>query len=748
MSRHAPGDPPGSSDRGFPASFVEGSSDPVISVDDRGTVVYANSAVEPVLGYAPGALPGRRLASMLPDETAGKRSGSLRARLGDPERLVDGGDVTVPLVAADGDVRAFSVRFHDHEVGGERVYTGTFRKRTGDDDTFRKRTGDDGRRTFRSLVEQAAHAIYVTDADGTIEYVNPAFTEHTGYEAEEAIGETPTILNSGEMPDDYFASLWETLRSGEVWEEEIVDRRKDGEPYHAHQTIAPVRDDAGTVSRFVAIQTDITERKTAVGQLKRYRDIVEQLDDPVLLQNLDGEFELLNEAVSEFAGVAREELYGNDESGFIDPETAATIDERREDVIETEETAEYEVSPTFERSGREVTFSTRRYPYYDGDGELSGTFAIRRDVTDIRAHERELEQFEHAIDGATDLIAAVDRDGQFLFANRQYRAYHGIDTTEVNGLTIGDVVDGEQYQEVKRHVDRALRGRSIEYRTSRTHPDRGTRRFDVRYYPLGDADGSGEAGGVVGVLRDVTESENRSRQLRVVDRVLQHNLRNAITVIRGQAERLLVRDGGPTVGTDAADIAGSGTGDLTEAASYIVSRADELLTTSEKAHHITEVLSDPPDRGPVDLGRTVDRLVTAFAAEFPDATVAASTPAPGEAVVSATAWIDRAVEELVHNAIVHHDRDRPSVEIAVEASAETVVIEVTDDGPGLNEMNRDVLETGRAVDALYHGSGLGLWLVYWVLQQSGGSATVADVEPRGTVVTVTLSRHDGRAVEP
>ncbi|WP_066417612.1 PAS domain S-box protein [Halorubrum aethiopicum] len=735
MSRDPVDEPPNPPDDGFLASFVEGSADPVISLDAEGTVVYANPAVESTLGYAPEDLVGRRLSSLIPATVVEKRARSLRARLERPERLVGQGDVTVPLAAADGDEHTFSVRFHDHESGDRRVYTGSFREHS---------EGSGGRelRTFRNLVEQAGHAIYVTDTDGTIEYVNPAFTEHTGYDAEEAVGETPAILNSGEMSEDYFASLWETIRAGEVWEEEIVDRRKDGEPYHAHQTIAPVLDETGAVSRFVAIQTDVTERKAAVGRLKQYRDIVERLDEPILLQNRDGEFELLNEAVSEFAGVPRAELYGTDEFAFMDPETAATIDEHREEVLETEEPAEYEVSPTFEPSGREATFSTRRYPYYDEDGELAGTFAICRDVTEIKARERELERFEHAIDGATDLIAAVDREGRFLFANRQYRTYHGIDEADVNGLTVGDVVDDERYPEVKRHIDRALRGEPVEYRTTRTHPDRGTRTFDVRYYPLEATEEEGGVAGVVGVLRDVTDSENRATQLRVVDRVLQHNLRNAVTVIRGRAEQIVERDAGR-----AADIDGDGD-DLAEAASYIVSRADELLTTSEKAHHITEVLGDPPNTEPVDVGRTVDRIVAATAAEFPEAAISASTPATGEAVASATEWIDRAIEELIHNAVVHHDRDRPSVEVSVETSPETVTISVVDDGPGLTGMNRDVLETGRAVDALYHGSGLGLWLVYWVLQQSGGSATVADAEPRGTVVTVTLPRPADRTAAP
>jgi len=232
-----------------------------------------------------------------------------------------------------------------------------------------------------------------------------------------------------------------------------------------------------------------------------------------------------------------------------------------------------------------------------------------------------------------------------------------------------------------------------------------------------------------------------------VDRVLQHNLRNALTVIRGRAREIAEADLG-----DRGDV-GRGDGergdddrpadgdpvDVAESASYVVSRAEALLATSEKAHGITEILSDAPEVEPIDVGRTVDGLVASLAGEFPNARISASTPAEGTAVASATAWLDRALKELVRNAVVHHDRD-PTVDVAVESSPEAVRVRIADDGPGMTDMNRDVLETGRAVDALYHGSGLGLWLVYWVLQQSGGSATVEDADPRGTAVTVSLAR--------
>ncbi|WP_193308948.1 PAS domain S-box protein [Halorubrum halophilum] len=730
MSPGAQPETPPVPDAGFFASFVEDCSDPVVSIDEHGTVVHANPATEAVVGYDPGLLCEQPLASIVADDDPDAFVASLCDRLTEADGAAAVGTVPVSIRHADGHALTFSVQFYRHSVDDEAagaVYTGVFRDGI---------EGDGGAElaTFRNLVEHAGHAIYVTDTDGTIEYVNPAFTKHTGFEKHEAIGETPAILNSGEMDDAYFEALWATVLDGEVWEEELVDRRRGGELYHAHQTIAPVTDDDGEVTRLVAIQTDITDRKEAMARLKQYRDIVERLDDPVLLQNRDGGFELLNEAVSEFAGVPREELYGETEAAFMDDATAEDIDDHRRAVLATETPREYETSPEFPHSGKEATFSTQRSPYYDGDGDLVGTFAICRNITDRKERERELERYERAINGATDLIAAVDRDKQLLFANPQYREYHGIGPGDVTGLTLEDVVAPEGYETVDRQVERALEGTTVEYRAQRTHPVRGTRTFDIRYYPLQEP-GSEEPAGVVGVLRDVTDSENRARQLRVVDRVLQHNLRNALTVIRGQARQIA---SGEAQTGGASDVDEG----VVDAAEYVISRADTLMETSEKAHHITEVLGDSPEIEPVDVGRAARQIAETIGTEHPAATVEVSVPDDGTAVAAATAWISRAMAELVRNSIVHHDREAPAVAVRVTADDERVTVEVEDDGPGLTGMNRDVLVDGTAVDALYHGSGLGLWLVYWVVQQSGGVAAVQEAEPRGTVVTLTLSRSD------
>jgi PAS domain S-box-containing protein len=133
-------------------------------------------------------------------------------------------------------------------------------------------------RRFKKAVQQAAHAVFITDTDGRIEYVNAAFERQTGFAAEEAIGRTPHILDSGTHDEAFFADLWETLLSGEVWQSEIVNERADGSEYYADQTIAPIWDDAGELGAFVAVSTEITEQKQLEQELTEQRDNLDVLN--------------------------------------------------------------------------------------------------------------------------------------------------------------------------------------------------------------------------------------------------------------------------------------------------------------------------------------------------------------------------------------------------------------------------------------------------------------------------------------
>lgn len=114
---------------------------------------------------------------------------------------------------------------------------------------------------FRKAVEQAGHALYITDTNGIIQYANGAAEEITQYAEEELLGRTPKIFNSGVHDDAFYTDLWSTILSGDVWQSEIINERKNGERYIVDQTIAPITDADGSPIKFIAINREITEKK-------------------------------------------------------------------------------------------------------------------------------------------------------------------------------------------------------------------------------------------------------------------------------------------------------------------------------------------------------------------------------------------------------------------------------------------------------------------------------------------------------
>ncbi|MFP4146331.1 MAG: PAS domain S-box protein [Halorhodospira sp.] len=116
---------------------------------------------------------------------------------------------------------------------------------------------------------QTSQALMITDAGGTIERVNPAFTQVTGYEPSEVIGTNPKILASGEHDADFYAALWRQLLEQDHWEGEVWDRRKNGEIYPQWESITAVRDERGEVARYVAVFHEITEQKRLETELER-----------------------------------------------------------------------------------------------------------------------------------------------------------------------------------------------------------------------------------------------------------------------------------------------------------------------------------------------------------------------------------------------------------------------------------------------------------------------------------------------
>ncbi|GEM_PF-1526854 len=165
-------------------------------------------------------------------------------------------------------------------------------------------------RKLQQAVEQSDNAIVITDRDGTIEYVNPAFTRITGYSPEEAIGQNPRILKSGYHPQEFYAEMWNTLLRGEIWHGEVRNRRKDGRLYWESETISPVIGENGVIEHFIAIKEDITDRKEAEEERRKLQRAIEQSAHSVVITDRDGTIEYVNPAFTRNTGYTFEEAVG------------------------------------------------------------------------------------------------------------------------------------------------------------------------------------------------------------------------------------------------------------------------------------------------------------------------------------------------------------------------------------------------------------------------------------------------------
>ncbi len=457
---------------------------------------------------------------------------------------------------------------------------------------------------------------------------------------------------------------------------------------------------------------------------QRFEAIAEASFDMLFRVGADGEFTYVSSAVERVLGYSPDDLVGVPFDEVVTDDSvddAATAFAR---VLDGEPVEALELA-FFDTEGETVAVEVNATPTRV-NGDIVGVQGVGRDVTARKERERELWLKTRAMDEATIGISIADAtqpDNPLVYVNRGLERLTGYDAEELLGqnsrLLQGEATSEETIQTLREHIDdeRPVSVETINYRKD------GTPFWNqVRISPIENE--GGEVTQWVGFQTDITSRKRTEQLIQLLNRVLRHNLRNELNALLGY--------GGLLVEGAHNDDASVGRR-IRRVSSRLVDLSEQVrdLETAARQERRPERL-DPAAviADAVDDGREA----------FPEATVDVTVRTDRDVCVGTE--VETAVDELVENALVHNPAPDPWVGIEATDDGEWVEVTVADDGPGIEDIEARVIAKGEE-SALEHGSGLGLWLVNWIVTRYGGSFQIDTRSGEdGSVATVRLPAID------
>lgn len=471
---------------------------------------------------------------------------------------------------------------------------------------------------------------------------------------------------------------------------------------------------------------DRVERET---RLLRYESVVENVRDMVYVLDADGRFQLVTEPLAEYLGFERASLVGAHPREVLDESAVDAFERQIRELRGSDDPGLIELETTLETADGSERPAEIEVSLLD-DGQFQGTVGVVRDLTDLKRARAELaderDRFSYLFDTLPDAVVETETvgDAQFVRSvNPAFADVFGHDPDAAVDRRLSDLLrppDTGSRDDLPRFDECSTDGDPLQAEV-RLMTETGFRDFLFRGIPYSRDDDRVRG---FGIYTDITEQRERERRLKVLNRVLRHNLRNDLTVVLGMADALDER-----IDDD----------ELLAILDRLQGKAEEVAALSQRAREIERsVRRDRFGADPVDVPTTARRVVDACREEFG---ARIETALPSTSVPAADGRLHRVLSELVENSIEHGGTD-PTVRVGVEASDRTVRITVADDGPGIPRQELDVVTGDEPITQLRHGSGLGLWLVIWVTETYGGTVSFDGGDDGGTVVTLEVPRTD------
>ena len=626
-------------------------------------------------------------------------------------------------------------------------------------DITERKQAEEQVRLLSAAVEQSPASIVIADPQGNIQYVNPKFTELTGYAFDEVAGRNARILKSGHTSPEEYRAMWNTINSGGVWRGEFQNRKKNGELYWENALISPIHDGAGKITRFIAVKEDITARRQIESALRENRALLRTIIDAVPLWiaylDRDGRHIVANRRYSETFHKSPEEIEGTHYSTVLPPQLVAIQRPLAQECMQgtaVSFTDDAELDP----GGR--TYVQGAYvPMFDSDGRIKGCVMAAMDITELRRSEERLLASEARLHEAQRLAHIGNweydiKTNRVFWSDEVYRIF------EVDPWTFA--ATAEAFFECAHPEDRAAvetaYADSLASRTAfdmvfrvRTADER------VKFAQVGcqttyDADGAALRS--IGTVQDITPLKQAAEEIRQLNDQLErrvaertqelahanadlesfsysvsHDLRAPLRAINGFSQILLE--------TEKERLTSDGRNMLERIAHNSIRMGqliEDILAYSRAGRLLLQ-------RTEVDLSALVRAIVEELGEAYPAAEISVH---PLPRVSGDETMLRQIFTNLIGNALKFSSRrTRPSIEIGSGSPDAPGVFFVKDNGAGM-----DMRYAGKLFgifqrmhsESDFPGTGVGLAIVKRLVERHGGRVWAEAAPDQGATFCLTL----------
>ncbi|TQQ83239.1 HAMP domain-containing histidine kinase [Halonotius terrestris] len=486
----------------------------------------------------------------------------------------------------------------------------------------------------------------------------------------------------------------------------------------------------------------MSRRADVIGSDGLSEAILAAIDDGVVVVDEDGAISHTNETAREYFGLSADVTgtpigealpHGETLSGLEtepDDDTESLIDS-----ITGETDTDAEELPVLRAHADGVELVV-------GRGETKRHFIVRVKPLDAStpaaaklllfdeiSAQRQIEsQFETVLDYTADTVAIVRADGTIRYISSVPDSPTEQLTELVDTDNIVDITHPDDKQTVRNALEAASETDNASIHHCRLETaGNGWKMFEIA---VRENDSIPAIDGLILTARDVTDQHHFEQRRQVMNRILRHDLRNDMNVVVGHAEMLCDSDD---------RVVASHAETIRKKALSLVNLGDKVRTIDKQLHGVERDLRQ------VHLSQIVREEIDELHGQYPSVIIRSRIE---EASIIGNTLVRIAISNVLDNSIVHNDNSCPEIEIDVTHRTETgrVEVEIRDNGPGIPEGEKRAI-TNEAETPLEHISGLGLWLVKWIVDGMDGTLSITENSPRGTVVTLSFIAADGSAAE-